>query len=1840
MSEDFGGFDCISVDEYSGTGKFILPIAEVLNEEQEPLFTLELDADLIDPQFNLFSYGTWSLYWGGLAASTSKLSLNDLPFTNGQRVTCNVGMEGFTRGDNYLVDAELFIQARVENVKKEGSSATVTSQRHITVMLKNGVAHVYELIQPGKDAHGHALLSQVVAPSGKAVDFTWVNKKTTPRLASISRAGQTLLKADWANLTLQKLEVFPQSEEVKTFSIAYSDTAIEITLTGQSSPADQLTYALNLKDKHVESLHVVSTYKNPTPCIHTNSALFTYSDNKVSSYHIQPHGYTDKSSLTAVYAYNDESSARSTTITCFCGQPPDTLAPTAQPIGVYTYNYEEGRLTCFKADAGGTVEEIRHEMALLEAESRVRLTATRVIDAQEVGSFSWEFDACGNLVKHEEDGVITEWTYYNDYDVYQVEEQSERVSTVSGKNWLSHGAAAAFDYANPIGLGLMFFGNSGLTWYKVLHSTVNLSHAGTTYAKEAFQLPLDLVYPGATTGFSSHPESELVSARQDGAWHAQSLTFYGYQKFIPIKQPHVRRAHVLKPSRRLTIVEPDLERVDISALQLKIARDWAKPFSDSLKAQVAASQDEDDKAQFIKMQASLETCLKRQSKQNAMGFKLKKPWKAMSMRVDELTYESDTQHLGFACLKESSTYALDQDGKPITSKKVVTTLSYNRQKAHAHRLTVTATIKSPDGVTTTCSTTRSELTNRLYEQVDREGQVIQLQYKPNGMFDRQSLSAPGQPNVDITYTLTALSNGHFKHTVQNSEFNHTNSLHVDPQGRVRDHWLTRDGTTWLLLASSEYSNDNLESHVYVYDYDAQNLRISEHETSTTIDAERNDCTVVRTLKDGEGNVVDSKTITVTQGDNESKATHGDFTLKQTWDTSARIQTLTSSLPSCVKGEFNIQSIYNPEGYRVEASVGITEGTKKTELKKIEFKYDKNGWLKKSDYKAGGHSVSNLFEYDTFGRLVSQNSNGIVINNTYPADTQTPIATTATITDSHSGTLLNLGSQTVDGLGRLKSRTVNGVTESFTTDAVTKLQDTPIVPTGYACNWSSDTQTLTVDCPIGVKLNETPAESLKTVATYSQAGRLLHTTDIIGHVTHYGYDAFERVVTLRSESFETTFLYRDDGLLQQEVINDISSKRSMTVVYEYDVAGNEISRTFNCLGMPSHQLKRTLLADGKLSKSQLFVDRKTHSSDAYQYDNHGRLSQWSAKGKFFELREGYFTNQTFEYDVLGNVTAAISSQDTTQANTQRWTYTFKKEFSADKPGLPTRYDKVALASDAQGRLIFKNSRYYSNGQPDVSEGLRKPDNAVITYGYDDVGRLCGLHLKTVEEIGYRFHYRAGLVYARSEMFAQSYGGNTTLRRDLVMLNESPGCYLQERWDNGKQVARTFELRDATGTIFATVHADNSTEYHAYSPYGYKRVSRIESHWLGYKGEPVLPDGNYYLGNYRLYNPELMSFQSPDSFSPFGDGGPAAYAYCAGDPINYHDPSGHQRVAEYSRKASGTLLETKEFRYVMAAAGLLSAPFTGGTSLGLAIAVTGLAVVASGFEIASLIIEDSDPELAHTLGYVGLGIGISSAVAGFAIAARTAGATAGRSMISSSMKSSSTSRQAMRAGRPPASVNTVAKKGLHRFGFKADTVPTIPVSQSPAGTGRLPQWFSETPTFGPPRMLWGTDMEIVCRNVQEPLIRISRRNSASSIHIYSGAHGRVWGDNWIRYQNPQGRVAYRRNPLYNETRFFNQDVNAYERFSLLHPKKPLVTQHQVNLLNQARGTADNVKTVRRALRKRKIFIHDLGGFNNQGITLDALNNLENQPGHHIGAFCFSRNDERWLFEYSLAPVTSWI
>ncbi|MGE8051117.1 RHS repeat-associated core domain-containing protein [Pseudomonas monteilii] len=91
--------------------------------------------------------------------------------------------------------------------------------------------------------------------------------------------------------------------------------------------------------------------------------------------------------------------------------------------------------------------------------------------------------------------------------------------------------------------------------------------------------------------------------------------------------------------------------------------------------------------------------------------------------------------------------------------------------------------------------------------------------------------------------------------------------------------------------------------------------------------------------------------------------------------------------------------------------------------------------------------------------------------------------------------------------------------------------------------------------------------------------------------------------------------------------------------------------------------------------------------------------------------------------------------------------------------------------------------------------------------------------------------------------------------------------------------------------------------AYGAYGHAGVIKTQ---LGFNGEfKVLPCELYALGNgYRYYSPRLMRFYSADDMSPFAEGGLNAYAYCAGDPVNHTDPSGHTWLKMVTSRALST------------------------------------------------------------------------------------------------------------------------------------------------------------------------------------------------------------------------------------------------------------------------------------------------------------------------------------------------
>ncbi|MCE5986087.1 RHS repeat-associated core domain-containing protein [Pseudomonas sp. 5FOS] len=93
-----------------------------------------------------------------------------------------------------------------------------------------------------------------------------------------------------------------------------------------------------------------------------------------------------------------------------------------------------------------------------------------------------------------------------------------------------------------------------------------------------------------------------------------------------------------------------------------------------------------------------------------------------------------------------------------------------------------------------------------------------------------------------------------------------------------------------------------------------------------------------------------------------------------------------------------------------------------------------------------------------------------------------------------------------------------------------------------------------------------------------------------------------------------------------------------------------------------------------------------------------------------------------------------------------------------------------------------------------------------------------------------------------------------------------------------------------------HLTGSTLQFVHSVYGHCSDASAALLFLSFSGQHLdIPTNAYLLGSgYRAYSPTKMRFHSPDTLSPFGAGGLNAYAYCAGDPINASDPSGHSRL----------------------------------------------------------------------------------------------------------------------------------------------------------------------------------------------------------------------------------------------------------------------------------------------------------------------------------------------------------
>ena len=174
-----------------------------------------------------------------------------------------------------------------------------------------------------------------------------------------------------------------------------------------------------------------------------------------------------------------------------------------------------------------------------------------------------------------------------------------------------------------------------------------------------------------------------------------------------------------------------------------------------------------------------------------------------------------------------------------------------------------------------------------------------------------------------------------------------------------------------------------------------------------------------------------------------------------------------------------------------------------------------------------------------------------------------------------------------------------------------------------------------------------------------------------------------------------------------------------------------------------------------------------------------------------------------------------------------------------------------------------------------------ETLLCRYYYDPLDRLAESALPVTEQASIQRFYQKNRLATEVQGVVQ----RSIMQHDDQLL-------AQQHRQTGAEATTRLLATDQQRSVLNVLNATQPNPL-AYTAYGHRPSESGLLSLLGFNGERPDPvTGCYLLGNgYRAFNPVLMRFNSPDSWSPFGMGGLNAYAYCDGDPVNQDDRTGH-------------------------------------------------------------------------------------------------------------------------------------------------------------------------------------------------------------------------------------------------------------------------------------------------------------------------------------------------------------
>ena len=394
--------------------------------------------------------------------------------------------------------------------------------------------------------------------------------------------------------------------------------------------------------------------------------------------------------------------------------------------------------------------------------------------------------------------------------------------------------------------------------------------------------------------------------------------------------------------------------------------------------------------------------------------------------------------------------------------------------------------------------------------------------------------------------------------------------------------------------------------------------------------------------------------------------------------------------------------------------------------------------------------------------------------------------------------------------------------------------------------------------INAVIDENGTEVIRKVRTYEfyNDGKIKEIRDYKNFLVEeesyilrsYEYDVLDRVTLMYyTDSSNPDVVYEKHG-------------------YTYDKNNNIISET-----------------DYLKGESESLIDR----TRVHTYDGLNRLISTVET----DNTTGNASETLYEYDKVGNRTKVVETGKTTSYTYNELNQVIRADISGSVSGYKTfEYDKRGNQISEYDSLTDT----YTLNEYDISNSLirtREVQGEVVlseqTNVYDGDGKRIS---KTENGVTTNYYYEGGLL-----LYTTDEADNRT---SLNITGTESNVIAGVRYDDGESVY--FYGKDIKGSTSCITDANgNVVVSYIYDDWGQTIINGDTSFYnqICYTGGVYDELTKLYYLNARYYNPETGSFMSQDTVRGSADdyGTWNLYAYCAGNPVCYVDPSGHTDVA---------------------------------------------------------------------------------------------------------------------------------------------------------------------------------------------------------------------------------------------------------------------------------------------------------------------------------------------------------